>query len=125
MLQAVLRLFAGPLARELRDALRDRLDAKNEADRIEADKRLAAIEAAREIAVIEAGDRWSATRIGRILIVVPFGIWWSAIFVDSIIAAEWDVLALPPDIMDMAVWLVPAIVLADAGRDVVRWRRRR
>jgi hypothetical protein len=74
------------------------------------------------IAEVANADPWSAPPVGRYLIVVPFGLWWAAIFADSIFSFEWDVLALPPAIMDLAVWLVPAIVAADVGR---AWIRRR
>lgn len=120
MIQTVLRFLGGPIARELRGALNDRLKAQNDADRIAADQKIAALRAAQEIASIEAADRWSATRIGRLLIVVPFGMWWAAIFVDSTFAMPWDVLALPPNIMAMAEKLIPAIIIADAGALIVR-----
>ena len=124
MLSALLGFFGGPIARELRGAYTDRLNAKNNSERIAADERIKVLEGAQQIASIEAADRWSATRIGRLLIVVPFGIWWSAIFVDSIFSASWDVLALPADIMDMAKVLIPAILIADAGALVASRLRR-
>ena len=120
MIAAILTFLSGPVARELRGAYADRLAAANDAERIAAEQRIAAIEAARGIAAIEAADRWSATSLGRYLIVVPFGLWWALIFVDSIFAASWDILALPPAIMTMAQILVPAIVIADAGALSVR-----
>lgn len=120
MIQAFLGFLGGPIARELRGALRDRMNAANEADRIEADQRIAALQAAQEIASIEAADRWSATRIGRLLIVLPYSFWWSAIFIDSTFNMPWDVLALPVEIDAMAKVLIPAIVIADAGAMAAR-----
>lgn len=115
MWRAILGVLGGPISREVRGALRDRLEAQNDAERIAADQKIASLRAAQEIASIEAADRWSATRIGRLLIVVPFGAWWAAIMIDSTFSMSWDVLALPPAIMEMAKILIPAILIADAG----------
>lgn len=115
MLGRLLGLLAGPFARELREAYQARLDAQNDAARIEADQRIVALENARAIARIEAADLWSATRIGRLMVVVPFGLWWAAIFVDSTFDLPLTVLALPADIMALAEWLVPAILVADVA----------
>lgn len=114
----------GGIAGAMERAYTAKLNAANDAERIEADKDMARIEAAARMAEIAVADRWSATSLGRYLIVVPFGVWWAAIFLDSIIAAPWDVLAIPPLIMEMAKILVPAIVIADAGALSARRLRR-
>lgn len=105
------------LAAPLADAYKARLAAESEEDRLAADLAVRQIEARMEIALAEAGDRWSATRIGRLLIVVPYGLWWSAVMLDSLLGnVGWlDPKALPPNIKDMANVLVPAILIADAG----------
>lgn len=120
MLQALLGFLGGPIARELRGAYSDRLRAETAAAKLEADERIKVLEGAQQIARAEAADRWSATRIGRLLIVVPFGIWWTAIFIDSTFSMPWDVLALPPKIDAMAKILIPAIIIADAGALTLR-----
>jgi len=123
-LQAIFGFLGGPISREIRGALRDRQNAANEAERIAADQRIAALEAAQEIASIEAADRWSATRLGRWLIVVPWGLHWAAVYAVSIInpnfGTEWVVLAVPDNFNNMAMVLIPAIVIADAGALTVR-----
>lgn len=124
MLQALLGFLGGPIASELRGAYRDRLAATTAQAKLDADERIATLRAAQEIARIEAADRWSATRLGRLLIVLPYGIWWCAIFIDSTFSMPWDVLALPPEIDAMARILIPAIVIADAGALTVRRMKR-
>lgn len=116
----VLSQFTGPLLA----AYQAKLAASNDAERIEAEKTVTRIEAARDIALAESGRAWSATSVGRWLIVVPFGIWWAAIYLVQIIN-PWFGLALvvidvPSRIHDMALVLVPAIVIADAGTFAVR-----
>lgn len=111
----IVEKFTGPLL----DAYKAKLAAANDADRISADMAIKGIEAARDIAVAEAADRWSATRVGRWLIVVPFGLWWAAIYIVQIIN-PWFGLSLvvvdvPARIHEMALILVPAIVIGDAA----------
>lgn len=120
MLQAILGFLGGSFARELRGAYSDRMRATTAQAKLDADERITVLRGAQDIARIEAADRWSATRIGRLLIVLPYGVWWTAIFVDSTFSASWDVLALPPEIDAMAKILIPAIVIADAGALTIR-----
>lgn len=120
----VIQQFTGPLL----EAHRQRLEAQNSAERLAAEREIARLESARDIALAEQHDRLSATRIGRLLIVVPFGIWWAAIFLVQIInpwfGTNLVVIDVPPRIHDMALILIPAIILGDAGALVARrWGR--
>lgn len=94
-------------------AVDDKRYAQTEEARIEADKHIAQLTTMRDIAVAESPFSFSATRIGRLLIVVPYGLWWTAIFVDSTFSMPWDVQAIPGDINEMAKILVPAILIAN------------
>ena len=124
IIRLVTGIFSSGLAGEIRDAYQDRLRAETTQAKLDADERIAVLQNARQIAAIEAADRWSATRLGRLLIVVPFGVWWAAIFIDSTFSMPWDVLALPPEIDAMARVLIPAIVIADAGALTLRAMRK-
>lgn len=119
----IVEKFTGPLL----DAFKAKLGAENDAERLQAERDIAAISAARDIAMMEAGRAWSATSIGRWLIVVPFGLWWAAIYLVQIVNPwfGWSlvVVDVPARIHDMALILIPAIVLADAGALVARRRR--
>jgi hypothetical protein len=112
--------FTGPLER----AWQAYIDASNNEKRLDAEKAIRSIEAARDIAVAEAADRFSAVRLGRWLIVVPFGLWWAACCLIQIInpwlGLNLVVIALPPSVEDMAKILVPAIVVGDAGALISR-----
>lgn len=116
----VVKQFTGPLL----SAYKAKLAAQNDTERLVAEGDIARLEAARDIALAEAGRAWSATSVGRWLIVVPFGLWWSAIYLVQIIN-PWFGLSLvvvdvPARIHDMALILVPAIVIADAGALALR-----
>jgi len=112
--------FTGPLER----AWQAKLNADTDEKKLDAERAIKSIEAARDIAVAEAADRWSATRVGRWLIVVPFGLWWAAIYLVQIINPWFGlglvVVDVPPHIHNMALVLVPAIVIGDAGTFIAR-----
>ena len=124
LLGGVVEKFTGPLLA----AYQAKLAAETDKDRLSTEQTIKSIEAARDIAMAEATDRWSATRIGRLLIVVPFGLWWAAIYSVQIIN-PWFGLALvvvdvPKHINDMALLLIPAIVIGDAGALLARQLKR-
>jgi hypothetical protein len=133
MLDVILKWFGGGIVKQFTDPLlaayKAKLAAGNDEDRITAERDIAAITAARDIAVSEASRAWSATSVGRWLIVVPFGLWWAAIYLVQI-ANPWFgwslvVIDVPERIHDMALILVPAIVIADAGTFAARQMTRR
>lgn len=116
----VIEKFTGPLL----DAYRSKLNAANDADRVAADIQIAKLEGMRAIALAEASDRFSATRIGRLLIVCPFGLWWAAVYLIQIINPWFGlhlvVIDVPERIHDMALILIPAIVIGDAAALIAR-----
>lgn len=120
----VVERFTGPLL----DAYKAKLNAANDAERLAAEQTIEKIEAARDIAMAEAADRWSAVRVGRWLIVIPFGLWWAAIYLVQIVNPWFGlslvVIDVPPRIHDMALVLIPAILIADAGALVGRYLRK-
>ena len=133
ILKAVWGLIGGGgltgLTEQLGKAYEAKLKAENDADRMNAEHDVVRIEAAIRSAEIANQDRWSATSLGRYLIVIPFGIWWAAIYLIQIVnpwvlEPIWGVKAIvydiPLHIMDMARILVPAIVIADGSALVAR-----
>lgn len=128
MFRTILTWLTGGGLRGITDQLlaayEAKLKAENDEQAREAQILIERLETQRAIAVIEAADRWSALRVGRWLIVVPFGLWWSAIFADSIFSFTWDVLALPDQIWDLAFYLIPAILLGDVTQFGIRQFKR-
>lgn len=128
MLSAILGWLGGGVIKQFTDPLlsayQAKLNAKNDTERLAAEQVITKIEAARDIAIVEAGRAWSATSVGRWLIVVPFGIWWAAIYAVQIInpwfGFDLIVVDVPGRIHEMAIILVPAIVIADAGAFAAR-----
>lgn len=105
--------FTGPLL----EAYKAKLAAQNDTERLAAENTIQELTVARDIALADLKNRWSATSIGRYLIVIPFGVWWAAIFfvqmVNPWFGVHLVVVAVPDNIMDMAKILVPAIVIGD------------
>lgn len=116
----IVEKFTGPLER----AWQAKLTADNDAARIAAEQTIKSIEAARDIALAEASDRWSATRVGRWLIVVPWGLWWAygclIQIANPLFGLKLVVVALPPGWDATAMVLIPAIVIGDAAALVTR-----
>ncbi len=120
LLGGIIEKFTGPLLA----AYQAKLSAETDQQKLAAAEVIKGIEAARDIAVAEAADRWSATRLGRLLIVIPFGLWWAAIYMVQILnpwfGFDLVVIDVPPRINDMALVLIPAIVIGDAGALLAR-----
>ena len=131
MLSVILTWLTGGAIKQFTDPLvaayQAKLNAQNDTERLAAERDIAAISAARDIAVMEAGRAWSATSVGRWLIVVPWGIYWAYGCLIQIVnpLTGWGLVlvALPPGWPETAQILVPAIVLADAGALAIRGRR--
>lgn len=119
-------VFGSGLPEQLRRAYEAKLQAENDTARIDAERDMERISAAIEMSRIAAQDRLGATSIGRYLIVVPFGLWWAAIYMVQVINPWFGlnlvVIDVPPDIKEMAKVLIPAILIADVGQSVVRRR---
>lgn len=126
MWAAIVSWFVGggfnSIARQLQQAYQAKLDAQTKDQVLRAELDIQRLENFARMAEAANADRWSATSLGRYLIVLPFGAWWTGIFLDSIFNFEWDVLALPPTIMELSVWLIPAIIVGDVGRSFFRRR---
>ena len=119
VLKAILGFFTGGgangLAAQARAAYEARLNAQNTTERLAADKLIEQIQSAREIALIEARRPLSATSLGRYLIILPYGLWWTSIFAVSMLNPWFGlnivVHAIPPEINEMAKLLIPAIII--------------
>lgn len=111
------------LAEQLQRAYQAKLQAETDEQKLAAELDMARLDNAIRAMEMANADRWSATSIGRYLIAIPFGVWYALIIADSLFAFEWNVLALPPAIMDLSVWLFPAIIVGDLGRSWFHRRR--
>ena len=104
-----------------------KLTAQNDEDKLAAELDIKRIDTALEMARVRAGDRWGASSIGAFLIVIPFGLWISAIFAVSIINPNFGtnlvVHDVPPRIWDFMTVAFTALVVGDASKSFTRNRR--
>lgn len=116
--------IVGQIAKPLTEAYTARLKAQTDSEKLEADLLIKRLEGMRDIALAEANDRWSATRVGRWLIVVPWGIHWAygclIQILNPLFGLHLVVIALPPGWDTTAAYLIPAIVIGDVGTMAVR-----
>lgn len=126
-MSALLGFLAGPLLAALVKAFERRVAARSDADRISADLAGEAIRGeiearaqARAVLIAEQGHFLSAARLGRLLFVLPLGLWWSAVIADSVFSFDWDVAALPPPLDDWAGGILLSLFLVDGVQGAVR-----
>ena len=121
MLAILTKFFLGggvsALAGRLADAYEAKVRAETDEQRLAAEVDISRIQSAIEMAKVANEDRLSATSIGRYLIVVPFGLWYTLIFLVSIInpifGTNLIILDIPPKIWEISLWLVPVIVAGE------------
>ncbi|MAB01097.1 MAG: hypothetical protein CMN87_19810 [Stappia sp.] len=78
---------------------------------------------ARALLVAEGEHFFSAARLGRLLFVLPLGLWWGAVMADSVFAFSWNVAALPAPLDDWAGAILASLFLVDGMKGVARaWR---
>ncbi len=125
MLGRILSWLTGGVADRLLDAYRAKLEAQNDGERIAAERTIARLEAQRDLAVTEAGHFWSATRLGRLLFVIPLGFWFGVGVLDSVFLWE-SVTAekLPPQLWSIAEIIIPALFLSETVQLGVRHFRK-
>lgn len=102
---------------QLNEAYKRKLEAENDKDKLAAELDIQRLHTAAEFAQIANQDRWSATSLGRYLIVLPFGIWFALIFFVSIVNPlfGWNlvILDIPSRIWEISLWLVPVIIAGE------------
>lgn len=66
----------------------------------------------------------SALLVGRtwwfqLFFVIPLGVWWSAVILDSIFGFEANVAALPPPLDTWAGWIISALFVVDGTKALI------
>ena len=55
----------------------------------------------------------------QLFFVLPLGLWWTAVILDSIVGWEHDILALPPPLDEWAGWIISALFIVDGGKALI------
>jgi hypothetical protein len=66
-------------------------------------------------------DRQADLLVGRtwwfqLFFVIPLGLWWTAVILDSILPGEWHIAALPDPLNEWAAWILSALFIVDGGK---------
>lgn len=66
-------------------------------------------------------DRQADLLVGRtwwfqLFFVIPLGLWWTAIILDSILPGTWGIAALPSPLDEWAAWIISALFIVDGGK---------
>ncbi|MFU1607331.1 hypothetical protein ACM25O_13180 [Sulfitobacter pontiacus] len=115
----VSRGFSGAGLSDTADRIVDRLaalrDAKSEVEKAEIERDIVQLQAIQALQTSSSQRAFSPMMIGQYLIVIPYGLWWAAIFMVSIlnknIGTAFVIDNIPPHIFAEAKWLIPAIII--------------
>ena len=95
--------------------LGDMKDAESEVEKAEIERQIVQIKAVADLQKPSSHKWFSPMMIGQYLIVIPYGLWWAAIFMVSIlnknIGTQLVIDDIPPHIFAEAKWLIPLILV--------------
>lgn len=107
--QAFLRVFTGGTLDSILDTINKRMDSETEREKVKADVTKKWIEA-------QAGLLVGRTWWFQLFFVIPLGVWWTAVILDSIFRWEHDIAALPYPLDEWAGWIISALFIVDGGK---------
>lgn len=107
--QGFLRVFTGGTLDSILETINKRMDSEVERERVKADVTKKWIDA-------QAGLLVGRTWWFQLFFVVPLGVWWSAVILDSIFGWEHDIAALPRPLDEWAGWIISALFIVDGGK---------
>lgn len=55
----------------------------------------------------------------QLFFVIPLGVWWSAVCLDSILPGQWNIAALPSPLDEWAGWIIGALFVVDGGKSLI------
>lgn len=55
----------------------------------------------------------------QLFFVLPLGMWWTAVILDSIFGWQHDILALPTPLDEWAGWIISALFIVDGGKALI------
>ncbi|MEP0234135.1 hypothetical protein [Roseibium sp.] len=126
MIAAFLTWLSGSVLESLLAYARQRLDSRTGQDRIAAElaaeeirAEIAARSEARKILLAENGQFFSAGRLGRLAFVLPLGLWWAAVCLDSVFHFGWKIAEVPV-LRDWGGAIITSLFLVDGVKSISR-----
>jgi len=109
ILKTILGWFVGGTLDRVLDSVDHKIDNATEREKIKA-------EIVRAHLTAKAGLLTQRTWWFQLFFVVPLGVWFSAVVIDSIFQFSWDVAALPAPLDKWGGAIVSSLFLIDGGK---------
>lgn len=108
----VLGYFTGGTLDRILDTVDKKFDNETERERIKGEVTTTYIQAHANLLV---GRTWWF----QLFFVVPLGLWWTAVILDSIFVWEANIAALPKPLDEWAGWIISALFIVDGTKAVI------
>lgn len=113
LLTKIFGMFTGGGLEKILDVIEHKMDDSTRKEEIKAEVTKTWINAQANLLV---GRTWWF----QLLFLVPLGIWWTAVILDSVFTFQsWSVAALPSPLDDWAASMIGAVFLIDGGKAIV------
>lgn len=108
----VLSWFTGGTLDRILETIDKRMDNESEREKVKGEVTKTYIQAQANLAV---GRTWWF----QLFFVVPLGLWWTAVILDSIFLWEHNVAALPEPLDTWAGWIISALFVVDGTKALI------
>lgn len=105
----ILRFLTGGSLEKILDIVDKQVDTGVRKEEIKADVIQTWIKAQTQLLV---GRTWWF----QLFFVIPLGVWWTAVCLDSILPGQWNIAALPSPLDEWAGWIISALFIVDGGK---------
>lgn len=107
-----LGIFTGGSLDKILDTINSKMDNDTRREEIKADVTKKWVEAQANLLV---GRTWWF----QLFFVIPLGVWWTAVILDSIFGWQRSIAALPPPLDQWAGWIISALFIVDGSKALI------
>lgn len=108
----IVSTFTGGSLDKILSTINKHMDSETEREKIKAEVTKTWIEGQVNLLV---GRTWWF----QLFFVIPLGLWWTAVILDSIFRWEHDIAALPAPLDSWAGWIISALFVVDGGKALI------
>lgn len=109
MFKTILGWLTGGTLDRILETIENRMDNETEKERIKAEVTKTYVNAQANLMV---GRTWWF----QLFFVIPLGLWWTAVILDSIFGWQHNIAALPKPLDEWAAWIISALFIVDGGK---------
>lgn len=108
----IIKVFTGGSLESILSTIDKGMDNEVEKDKVKADVTKKWIDAQASLLV---GRTWWF----QLFFVIPLGLWWTAVILDSIFGWDHNIAALPAPLDEWAAWIISALFIVDGTKAVI------